>query len=461
MSINADAAADRAPDSAGVQLADQIARDVAASKASPGAVIASETELRALHSAGRPVFRQAIRILEERGIAFMRRGHGGGLVVSEPNADFAGRALSIVIESLTDDLRALSLLPKAVDAHLFLYSARSISLEKCEELRRLAHRLDRLSDEEFLRTGAHRRLHKAIRTASGEPAVALGHRTATEYGIDVIPYSVNVAAEGSKGEAWRITYDTAEALIAGDAARMFDCRRRQLEMFRASWPQWSAIDRDPGLAPKINDPDRPEFQLAGNRAERLAREILREIRLNGWKAGERIGGGAELIARYGATTPVLRQAVRMLQEHRAVEVERGRTGGVFVAVPDRPRAVAHAKAFLRHGAAAPEDVEAFLLNIMLEALDGGLIIRKEDLRKALAPTRGVTFGALSTAIALTSANPPLDIFVEILLPFLPVDQGATVTADMVAETFASGDLAQRRRILLACARQAPPSSFGR
>ena len=454
MNIQADLADAAAHESAGVQLADRIAGDVLASRAAPGTVVASETELRALHAAGRPVFRQAVRILEERGVAFMRRGHGGGLVVAEPNADFAGRALSIIIESLTTDLRTLSLLPTAVDTHLFLHGARKLNLEKCQELRRLARRLDRLSDEEFLKVGAHRMLHKAIRTASGEPAVALAHRTATEYSIDLIPYSVNVVAEGSKGETWQVTYDTAEALVAGDTARLFDCRRRQIEMFRESAPRWSAIENDPRLAPKVGDLNRPEFQVASNRAERLAREILREIRLLEWRPGERIGGGAELMAKYGASTNILRQAVRMLEEHSAVEVERGRKGGLFVAAPDRARAVERAAAFLRQSGAAAGDIEALLVNLMLEALNTGRPINGEALRKALGPGTSVTFSELAQAIARASGNAALALFTDILLPFLPLELLARAPLTAVLDAFASGDRIQRRRILLACVSRA-------
>ncbi|MDB5424969.1 MAG: GntR family transcriptional regulator [Phenylobacterium sp.] len=438
-----------APDSAGGQLADRIAEEVAASRAPPGTVVASEPELMALHRAGRPVFRQAVRILEERGVAYMRRGHGGGLVVAQPNGDFAGRGLSIVIESLTDELPQLAVLPIAVDTHLFLHGARRLSLEQCQELRRLARRLDRLSDDEFLRVGAHRQLHRAIRTASGEPAAALAHRTATEYSMDLIPYSVNLMAEG-KGEPWRITLETAEALVAGDVAAMFDSRRRQMEMIHASWPEWRAIDRDPRLAPNVNDPDRPEFQLGSNQAERLAREILREIRLMGWKAGERIGGGAELMARYGASTNILRQAVRTLQEHSAVEVERGRKGGLFIAVPDRVRAVSRAKAFLAQSGAIASDVRAFLVNLLLESLDNRAVISGEGLDAALGPDPEVTFAALASAIAEASRSPPLQLFVEILTPFLPAEPGPAAPRDVLLQAFAAGDRVQSRRMLLAC-----------
>jgi DNA-binding FadR family transcriptional regulator len=435
---------------AGVQLADQLVRDLLRLKARPGTVISSEAELRALHSAGRPVFRQAVRILEERGVAHMRRGHGGGLVVSEPSADFAGRALSIVIESLSEDMTSLALMPNAVAMHLFLYSARRLKPEKCDELRRLARRLNRLSGDEFLKAGAHRRLHNALYTASGEPAAALAHRTATEYSIDLIPYSVNVSAEASKGEAWRITCDLVEALAAGDVAGMVDCRRRQVGLFEASVPQWNAINEDPGLAPKVGDPARPEFQLANSRADRLAREILREIRTKGWKPGARIGGGNELIIRYGATVTVLRQAVRTLQEHNAVEIERGRAGGLFVALPDRSRAVERAVTFLRRAGVSAPDVQALLLNITLEALDAAPP-RGVDLAEILRPSQSVCFSDLPLAIGRALRCPPLELFAEILSPFLPPERRPGLPAKVVAQALTSPDRVQRRRIVLACA----------
>jgi DNA-binding FadR family transcriptional regulator len=439
---------------AGARLADRIAQGVVASRAPPGSIVASEAELMARHGAGRPVLRQAVRILEERGIARMRRGHGGGLVVDEPSADFAGRSLSIVIESLTDDLRPLSLLPMAVDTHLFLRGAPRLSVETCDRLRRLVRRLDRLSSDEFLRIGAHRQLHRAIRTASGEPAVALAHSAATEYAIDVIPYSVNVMAEASKGETWRITHDTAMALIAGDVAAMFDCRRRMIEMMQASRPDWAAIERDRRLAPKLTDVNRPEFQLAGHRAERLAREILREIRLMGWQAGARIGRGGELIERYGASASILRQAVRMLQEHSAVEVERGRRGGLFVAIPNRAMAVSRARAFLDLSGAAPADVEAFLVNLTLEELQSDHPLPGSALRSEIGAHAHVTLSALLGAIAAVSKSEPLKLFAEIFQGYLASFPAPQVPASAVVAAISAGDRVQSRRAILAFAAEA-------
>ncbi|MDB6062583.1 MAG: GntR family transcriptional regulator [Verrucomicrobiaceae bacterium] len=446
----AEAASSAVPDSADVQLADRIARGIFASNAAPGTVIASQQELRALHEAGRAVLRQAVRILEERGIAKMRRGFGGGLVVAEPNADFAARALSIVLESLGSDTQQSSVLLEAVDTHLFVHGAPRLGLEQCAELLRAVQRLNRLPDDEFLRSGAHRQLHRAIRIASGEPAVLLAYGTAFEYGLDLIPYRVNVVSEAAKGEAWQITCDTATALVAGDMGKMFDCRRRQREMFLANWGKWEAIARDPLQLPQLNDQQRPEFELTSNRAERLAREILREIRLLDWKPGARIGSGSELMSRYGASANILRQAVRTLQEHAAVDVEKGRSGGLFIAVPDRQRAIERARFFLQNSAATALDIKAFLLHLILETLEQTPPIAANKLRDDMGTNNAVSFIELCKLVAKISANPVTQVFTDILAPLLPNEQH-TVAASIAREALLARDTAQRRRLILAVA----------
>lgn len=438
--------------SAGGQLADRIADDIVASKTPPGTVIASEQELRLRHDAGRSVFRQAVRILEERGVAYMRRGHGGGLVAAAPNANFEGRALSIVLESLSEDLDRLWVLPAAIETHLFVYGAPRLSPERCQELTALIRRLDALPVDEFIRTQAVRQLDYAINTASGEPAVALAYTTTKEYNMDVIPYSVITATESAKGEFWQIECDTIDALVAGDVARMFDCRRRLKKIMQDSRSGWNAMERDPALRPKISNVQRPEFQLPGNQAERLAREILREIRLMGWESGARIGGVAELMERYGVSMHTLRQAARMLQEHSAVEVERGRSGGFFIARPDRQRAIERASAFLRRSAPSPADIRAFLVQLMLYALDSESVVNRHELRRGLGPGPFASFSDLYRTAAAALGHTPA-LFADILLPFLPPEPPSAMPVPAVLQAFGSSRPTERRRAFLAVAAQ--------
>jgi hypothetical protein len=46
----------------------------------PGSVFASEQDLQSRSEVGRSVVRLAVRLLEQRGVASMRRGVGGGLI---------------------------------------------------------------------------------------------------------------------------------------------------------------------------------------------------------------------------------------------------------------------------------------------------------------------------------------------------------------------------------------------
>ena len=52
-----------------------------------GEVLGSQTELIARYKVSRAVFREAVRIVENQQVATMRRGPGGGLVVTEPTVD--------------------------------------------------------------------------------------------------------------------------------------------------------------------------------------------------------------------------------------------------------------------------------------------------------------------------------------------------------------------------------------
>lgn len=448
-------------------LAQRIAADIAASSAAPGEVVASAQALRALSDAGRPVFQQAVRILEERGVAYMRRGAGGGLVVASPSPDFPARALSIVIEHDIETIQEQGPLPLAIDSHLYLDAAPRLDWAACESLRRLIQRLDRLPSDEFLRTGAHRQLRTAVRTITGHPMAMLANQTSMECEFDIVPYQVGVARESKGSDAWLANLDLAEALIAGDPEKLFAARSRLVSSYEASWDGWAALERDPGMAPRIGDQSIPEFQLPGNRADRLVREILREIRLLDWTVGARIGSGVELMERYGVGADILRQAVLLLQEHSAVRAERGRRGGLYVSAPDRGRAVAGAQAYLQRSDARPADVQAFLLHLALHALEGFPRLDLDRLkRNGRAAADAMAAGgqepvSLWEAVAGLCRNPVFSLFAEVTGPLLPPILVDGANAARMAQAAAAGDLAQARRLILSAAQRTVTTTLPR
>ena len=76
-------------------LAERIEDEIIAAGWPVGTVIGSEAELLERHGVSRAVFREAIRIVDHHGVAEMRRGPGGGLVVSSPDLGAMVRAVSL------------------------------------------------------------------------------------------------------------------------------------------------------------------------------------------------------------------------------------------------------------------------------------------------------------------------------------------------------------------------------
>lgn len=81
----------------GEALARQIFTEIVNSGATPGTFIGSEATLMAKHEASRAVVREAIRILEYHRLALSRRGPGGGLFVTEPDASALTDIISIYL----------------------------------------------------------------------------------------------------------------------------------------------------------------------------------------------------------------------------------------------------------------------------------------------------------------------------------------------------------------------------
>jgi len=81
-----------------IALARRIRREVVESGWPVGRVLGSEDELARRYQVGRPVLRQAARLLEHQSVAMMRRGPGGGLVVIEPDADSVTEAIALYLQ---------------------------------------------------------------------------------------------------------------------------------------------------------------------------------------------------------------------------------------------------------------------------------------------------------------------------------------------------------------------------
>jgi DNA-binding FadR family transcriptional regulator len=207
------------------------------------------------------------------------------------------------------------------------------------------------------------------------------------------------------------------------------------------------------------------------KAERLSREILREVRLRNWTAGARLGSCPEVALRYGCSPAVLREAIRILEENSAVQMQHGRNGGLMVAAPDRRKAVMRALGYLKTADYPRHRAWQFLDQILLVAMERGAArAEPERVRVAhdalgyLSAHAGPSVGAIRQVyieLAGVAGTAALQMIAEILAHVAcPEENPAVSTARVDASLFrailrhiAVGDAASARRAYLVYARQ--------
>jgi DNA-binding FadR family transcriptional regulator len=188
-------------------VARQIEEDIVARGWPVGTVLGSETELVDRYGVSRAVLREAVRIVEHHFVATMRRGPGGGLVITAPNVEGIVRAVTLQLEY------------EQIEPH-HIHEARTMLELTCVRLaaeRLTAADTAMLREQmEFDRTapGRPQNFHVWIAQLTGNPALALFVAVLSmlmrDY-LDLPESSAPVVAELNRSHR-----EITEALIARD-----------------------------------------------------------------------------------------------------------------------------------------------------------------------------------------------------------------------------------------------------
>jgi DNA-binding FadR family transcriptional regulator len=201
-------------------LAETIEDEIFAAGWPVGTVIGSESELLEKYGVSRAVFREAIRIVDHHGVAEMRRGPGGGLVVSSPDLDAVVRAVSIQLryEHIKPDQVIEA--RRALEVECARLAARRISTagrqqleaflaaeeQRINQTRRAGRRKGDLPSHDF---------HLLLADLTGNPAMRLFVQMINLALGEQAPKSPSLTEVAS--EVHRIHARIAEAVLAGDA----------------------------------------------------------------------------------------------------------------------------------------------------------------------------------------------------------------------------------------------------
>jgi DNA-binding FadR family transcriptional regulator len=212
-------------------------------------------------------------------------------------------------------------------------------------------------------------------------------------------------------------------------------------------------------------------RTAMKRAEQTAAKIERAIAERGWPLGSVVGSEADLLAEYGVSRAVLREAVRLLEHDHVAYMRRGPGGGLVVAEPDTVAVSDAAARYLRYREVSPAQivaariaVEAAAVRAATEKIDERGIERLRQVlaREAVDPQQPDEDGnGFHQTVARLSGNPAIQLLAEVMTTLGaaavdgPAGPDAHAAHESIAEAIIAGDvgLAQHRatRHLLAMA----------
>jgi DNA-binding FadR family transcriptional regulator len=197
-----------------------------------GEVLGSERELIEKMGVSRAVFREAVRIVEHHDVARMRRGPGGGLVVTKPDPDAVQRAVALYLRYAGVRHDQLFGTRMTLELACAAQAAERIDEEGIARLRDVL-RLEEELQGQAIATGHTHALHEVIAELTGDPVMTLFVRVLTQLTMQQqLPHSDSEVDE-AVASYHRAHEAIVDAIIAGDSALAQHRMRRHLEAVAA------------------------------------------------------------------------------------------------------------------------------------------------------------------------------------------------------------------------------------
>lgn len=318
----------------GEQIAQQIIRHIIDSGWPQNENLGTERELLERYNISRATFREAVRQVERHGAAKMRRGAGGGLVVTSPPRFAALRAMITYLEFTRVSFAEQHEVREQLERTAARLAATRVQPEQAQRLVALAKTLDGLTDPAENVSG-NMAIRVAIAETTGNPSLALFIETLNGVLRDIlVVLGLDARSfQEDRDQSVRFKHELIAAIISHDseeAQRLVDrdVARRLLAMSSVS-----ALGPAPAEAQhRIRTvPDWWEAAGAERKlSERVAFDIVRDLAAERWQEGRNLGNEAILQKRYKVSRAVLREAIRQLELHGIVRMKSGVQGGLII-----------------------------------------------------------------------------------------------------------------------------------
>lgn len=299
----------------------QVESEIVGAQWPAGHLLGTERELAGRYGVSWPVMRQAVRILQLHGFVEVRYGAKGGLVVGAPAAES-------VVEAIAGVLQYTGTGPDEVvevlgDLHE-LAAQRSADRVSAARVRALGARL---ADPDAAVVGDAHAIRRFVESGTRNPVLGVligGLSLAHERMAPVLPLDPadSVTHRGHQR-------DVLDAIRRGRPVEAALAMRRSFDWLnerrRPAGTEW----------------DRSAASTREHLSAALARAMARQLRsMIPGESGVVVGTPAELQERFGVSSTVLREAVRILEHHGVAHMQRGPGAGLVATTPDYQAVVA-------------------------------------------------------------------------------------------------------------------------
>jgi DNA-binding FadR family transcriptional regulator len=306
-----------------------------------------ESELMTQYKVSRAVLREALRLLEWDSFVTIRRGFGGGAVVTLPDVRVPARYCGLLLQTrgttLEDVDRALKVLEPELVSLLAASSGRSTEILEVA-LRASERSMDNASA--FILAGSH--FHELLPTALGNQplTVLLGiiREIRGRHNLLALTHSVD---EGANHRRTLATHRAVLTLIndgaADEAASLWlrhmnatskalarSSAKTVLDLFSAGAADFDLTSASSGVQRRTRIPKGSDI---------IAADLRRRIISGEMAEGESVPTEAALMEQFGLSRPSVREALRILEAEHLVQLIRGSHHGGRARLPNIDTAV--------------------------------------------------------------------------------------------------------------------------
>jgi DNA-binding FadR family transcriptional regulator len=379
-----------------------------------GETIGTEPEFLERLSVSRAVFREAVRLLEYRGTATMRRGRGGGLVVTAPADRQVLHAAVVMFTHMgvgLDELFEVRVSLESMAAQLAAERTDDSGADLLHELLASEHAEEGLRSKE-----RHHTLHNAIAVLTQNAVLELFVKICAALTLELTDPETELSDPLTHHEIRRAHQKIAYAICGADPVTAAESMRVHLKAalrgVSSQGPEHRNRITGFHLTTAPSEPNQPPDQkLAATIAEQLRRVIVE----SDFDPGIILGTEPELVAKYGVSVSVFREAVRIL-EHQGIARMRWGPGGLVVTEPDSSSLVHIAALFLNYRHTPVADVELVEQLLLIEAVDLATSRAAEDPDRELRLDEELQIGSCESfhlAVARQSGNRVVELFCDV------------------------------------------------